>query len=251
MKKLIFILTICVNINLNAQEYFVSAKGGLNVREAPNTNSNIIGRLVFEQKVTIESYTREKLSINDTDKETGVSEIIEGEWVEVFYESGGLKGFVFDGFLMTKGRVSDYEDYRVIVNDADELGEIINIYDKHKIASKDATQVENYDGGGYFFGIYDGYLIIDYGSGPDRYFELFDLSKQQLIFSSDYYNISIKDSKVYFDTIVEIENEKDKPKCPQEVIDSVFPFGYSEKVIYHINSGSLERTGNFTCRNFP
>tara|TARA_S200000501_G_C20750106_1_gene711247 strand:- start:453 stop:1169 length:717 start_codon:yes stop_codon:yes gene_type:complete len=79
-------------------EYFVSAKSGLNVRERPNSNSNKTGIILYNQKVKILSRSGKKLTINDTDEETGVIKTIEGEWVEVIFGTN-LKGYVFDGFL--------------------------------------------------------------------------------------------------------------------------------------------------------
>ena len=79
-------------------EYYVSAKSGLNVREQPNSNSNKIGIILYNQKVKILSRTGKKLTINDTDKGTGILKTIDGEWVEVIFGTN-LKGYVFDGFL--------------------------------------------------------------------------------------------------------------------------------------------------------
>ena len=91
-------------------EYYVSAKGGLNVREAPNSKK--ITTLLYGEIVRIESKIGEKLIINDTDEETGITYAIEGEWVEIIakrivdYDYNimkdvfkTVKGYVFDGFL--------------------------------------------------------------------------------------------------------------------------------------------------------
>ncbi len=80
------------------REYYVTSKSGLNVREQPYSNSNKKGIILYNQKVKILSRSGEKLIINDTDKETGVTKTIEGEWVKVIYGEN-LKGFVFDGYL--------------------------------------------------------------------------------------------------------------------------------------------------------
>ena len=97
MKKLLLVL-LFVPIVSFGQDYYVSAKGGLNVREAPNSKSRKVATLLYGQNVTIESETGIKLTINDTDKETGITKVVEGEWVEVIFEIN-LKGYVFDGFL--------------------------------------------------------------------------------------------------------------------------------------------------------
>ena len=96
MKNLILLLLI-VPLFSFGQKYYVTAKGGLNVRVAPDLNSAKSGLLLHKQIVTIKSYTGKKLTINDTDKKTGITEEITGEWVEI--NSFDIIGYVFDGFL--------------------------------------------------------------------------------------------------------------------------------------------------------
>ena len=60
-------------------DYYVSAKGGLNVREAPNARAKRLVTLHYGQKITIESKTSVKLKINDIDKKTGITNVVEGE----------------------------------------------------------------------------------------------------------------------------------------------------------------------------
>ena len=79
MKKILLLLLPMVSFG--QMDYYVSAKGGLNVREAPNSNSKKVSTIFYGQKVTIESKTGIKLTINDVDKKTGIAKIIEGEWV--------------------------------------------------------------------------------------------------------------------------------------------------------------------------
>ena len=98
MKKLIPLLLFVPLISFGQMDYFVSAKGGLNVREAPNAKAKKVATLLYGQKVTIESKTGIKLTINDTDKKTGITKVIEGEWVEIS-SIKNVKGYVFNGFL--------------------------------------------------------------------------------------------------------------------------------------------------------
>ena len=65
--------------------------------------------------VSVESETNLKLTISDTDKETGITKSIQGKWVKIaaefflgpgdkgYYEDliepSGVEGYVFDGFL--------------------------------------------------------------------------------------------------------------------------------------------------------
>ena len=105
MKKLILVLFI-VPLFSFGQKYYVSAEGGLNVRVAPNLNSAKAGLLLHKQIVTIKSYTGKKLTINDTDKQTGITKEITGEWVEI--NGFDIKGYVFDGFLKKyEGNLND------------------------------------------------------------------------------------------------------------------------------------------------
>ena len=75
MKKLLLLLLFIPLVSFG-QEYYVSAKGGLNVREAPNSNSKKVAILLYGQNVTIESETGIKLTINDTDKKKRESQKI-------------------------------------------------------------------------------------------------------------------------------------------------------------------------------
>ena len=98
MKKLLLLLLFVPLVSLGQMDYYVSAKGGLNVREAPEAKAKKVATLLYGQKVTIESKTGVKLTLNDTDKKTGILKTIDGEWVEVIFGTN-LKGYVFDGFL--------------------------------------------------------------------------------------------------------------------------------------------------------
>ena len=97
MRKLILFLLFVPLISLS-QDYYVSAKGGLNVREAPEAKAKKVSTLSYGTFVSIESRTAIKLTINDTDKETGVTKVVEGEWVEIVSENN-IVGYVFDGYL--------------------------------------------------------------------------------------------------------------------------------------------------------
>ena len=113
-------------VSFGQTEYYVSAKGGLNVRETPNSKK--VATLLYGEIVRIVSKTGEKLIINDTDEKTGMTKAIEGEWVEIIAEKivdydykmmtdvfEKVKGYVFDGFLK-QPTFSDYikKDYTPI-----------------------------------------------------------------------------------------------------------------------------------------
>ena len=116
IKKLILFLLFVPLVSFG-QEYYVSAKEGLNVREAPDAKAKKIETLLYGQKVTVESETGIKLTINDFDQKSGDTKIIEGEWVKIEYaktfytilgdgdiysdpyEIKKYEGYIFNGFL--------------------------------------------------------------------------------------------------------------------------------------------------------
>ena len=96
-------------------KHVISVKSGLNLRESPDLKSKKIAKIPYGTFVSIKSKTDLKLTIIDTDKETGITKYINGEWVKIgaeFYLSPGdegyamdlidpsfVEGYVFDGFL--------------------------------------------------------------------------------------------------------------------------------------------------------
>jgi hypothetical protein len=99
MKKLILLLLFIPLVSFGQMDYYVSAKGGLNVREAPEAKAKKVSTLLYGTFVSIESRTAIKLTTNDTDKRTGVNKQIEGEWVKIISENN-ISGYVFDGYLV-------------------------------------------------------------------------------------------------------------------------------------------------------
>ena len=63
MKKLSIILLLVPLVSFGQMDYYVSAKGGLNVREAPEAKAKKVATLLYGQKVTIESKTGVKLTL--------------------------------------------------------------------------------------------------------------------------------------------------------------------------------------------
>ena len=99
MKKLILLLLFIPLVSFGQTDYYVSAKGGLNVREAPNSKSKKVSTLLYGTFVSIKLRTAINLTINDTDKETGIKKLIEGKWVKIVSENS-ISGYVFDGYLV-------------------------------------------------------------------------------------------------------------------------------------------------------
>ena len=99
MKKLLLLLLFIPLVSFGQMDYYVSAKGGLNVREAPNSKSKKVSTLLYGTFVSIKLRTAINLTINDTDKETGIKKLIEGKWVKIVSENS-IYGYVFDGYLV-------------------------------------------------------------------------------------------------------------------------------------------------------
>jgi hypothetical protein len=123
MRKLILFLLFVPLISLGQKDYYVTAKGGLNVREAPEAKAKKVSTLSYGTFVSIESRTAIKLIINDTDKETGVTKVVEGEWVKIISENN-IVGYIFDGFLKKyTGKTSiiilKYSNYRLGIDEFD------------------------------------------------------------------------------------------------------------------------------------
>ena len=282
MKKLLAVLLFIPMVSFGQMDYYVSAKGGLNVREAPNSKAKKVVTLLYGQKVTIDSKTGIKLILNDTDKETGITKAIEGEWVEITSEEK-IRGYVFDGFLKGvksgtdfytltiegNSKIYDYNSYKIITTDyshitgyPDSMGEQIKIY------SKDDESVEFTVGDEMdeflFRGIVQGFMILRYGgmsAPPGNWFYVFDLQNQKIVFDGfDNSGYQILNSKIEFYQVIDSPNNSyyaerygkfTKPKC-SEKIRGVHPesIGYTEKFIYDIATQQLERTGVYDCAYF-
>jgi len=276
MKKLLLVLLFIPLVSFGQMDYYVSAKGGLNVREAPNAKAKKVSTILYRQKVTIESKTDIKLIINDTDKETGITKVVEGEWVEI--TSGEkIRGYVFDGFLKGvisgtdfytltiegKSKIYDYDSYQITTTDLityvngfeEKMGEQI------KFLYKDGKSIELEIGNNEesFLGLVGDYMIIidDGMSIPNvNPFSVFDLKNRKYVFYGNYITyFKIVNSKIEFYDIAVSSSEKfTKPKCSSELAElhKQYPrsIGYIEKKIYDIVTQKLESTGVYECAYF-
>lgn len=91
MKNIILLITLITSFNFYSQEYYVSAKSGLNVRNKPSLKAEKIGKLELNEKVKIIEETYEKLKIYDDNKE------IIGYWVKI--KNTNIEGYVFEEYL--------------------------------------------------------------------------------------------------------------------------------------------------------
>lgn len=278
MKKLILLLLMFSVASFGQMDYYVSAKSGLNVREAPNAKAKKLVTLLYGQKITIESKTGIKLTINDVDKKTGITNVVEGEWVEI--SSGKkIKGYVFDGFLkgvisgtdfytltiQGKSKIYDYDSYQIITTyNSDLSGYEDAMGEQIKILSKVDESIEFVIGGeNDFVGLVQGFMIFQDGGmrdPADNTFYIYDLQKQETVFSGFCYGYKIVNSKIEFtqevydkETIKKIKSGLIKLNCSEELekLGKDYPgIGYVEKFIYNITNQQLERTGIFQCAYF-
>ena len=281
MKKLILLLLMFSVASFGQMDYYVSAKSGLNVREAPNAKAKKLVTLLYGQKITIESKTGIKLTINDVDKKTGITNVVEGEWVEI--SSGKkIKGYVFDGFLkgvisgtdfytltiQGKSKIYDYDSYQIITTDnshltgyEDSMGEQIKIFSK--VDDSIEIVIEDTSNPIDFVGLVQGFMITQDGgmrAPEDDVFYVYDLQKKETVFSGFCYGYKIVNSKIEFtqevydkETIKKIKSGLIKLNCSEELekLGKDYPgIGYVEKFIYNITNQQLERTGIFQCAYF-
>lgn len=101
-KILLLLIFVFFTQKSTAQEYFVNAESGLNVRENADINSRKIGKLTHKEKVEIIEKRNNKISITDNNKE------IYGFWFKI--KSKNSSGYVFSKFL-TKSNF--YEEIKI------------------------------------------------------------------------------------------------------------------------------------------
>ena len=97
---LFFLAFIFCLTKINAETKFVWATNGLNLRTAPNTSSEVIGKLSFGDSLTILETTELKytnLLINKTDQEKHPI-FLTSYWVKIRFN--GKEGFVINGYLL-------------------------------------------------------------------------------------------------------------------------------------------------------
>lgn len=102
--QFVVISMLLFSSTMRAQEYFVNAKSGLNVRESNELSSEKVAKIPFGVIVEKVADTNETLTVNDNGKK------VIGKWVKIKYNNYGYlvsketthferEGFVFDGYL--------------------------------------------------------------------------------------------------------------------------------------------------------
>lgn len=141
-----------------------------------------------------------------------------------------------------------YEDY--VVNTQRHIeynGDVVSITDKTTNGFIEIGKEESC----FFVGIYQHYAIIDEGTGQMRTLSIYDISQQEMIFTTSYVNeITLKKSELFFDDKVEIEDQTKIPECSKELQEIEYGIGYVEHFIYSFEQNELTRTGKYECCYF-
>ena len=152
--------------------------------------------------------------------------------------------------IISYGQITDEENYDIVYNDSlykitstpKEMGEIFTIFNK-----KDKTSF-TIDQSLYFIDVYRNYMITDEGSGSIRGMRIYNLINKKEIFSAEYVgDVEILKNKIHFKYIVEIENNSEKPVCPQKIIDIGYGLCYLEELIYDLDGNKFTATGKYEC----
>lgn len=107
MKKIHLLLLIVISLNVSAQteSYFVAARGGLGLRERPDTTSKVLDKIPYSTKITMIQTEEEWMPVS--------LEGINGYWRKVKYNN--KTGYVADCYLFTqpppKATIKDMSGY--------------------------------------------------------------------------------------------------------------------------------------------
>jgi len=104
MNKIIYLIFFLFLITpVKAEEYYCWSISGLNIRETPSPEGNILGKLLFGQKVDIDLRNQEYSNYYEDIFLTGIKEDnsadikFKGAWLKL--ELNGITGYVFSGYL--------------------------------------------------------------------------------------------------------------------------------------------------------
>jgi len=93
MKKIIALLLLAVPLSMAAQEslglFYVALKGGLSIREKPETGAAVIGKIPYGTKISVLQPPNEIKPIT--------TEGIQGQWKLVKY--GGKSGYIINSYV--------------------------------------------------------------------------------------------------------------------------------------------------------
>lgn len=149
-----------------------------------------------------------------------------------------------------------FKEYSVFTkNDDEDAGENIKVYkgstcDPKK--SKKILDLKN-DMGRWFAGLYESYLFVDNGTGPDgRVMEIYDLLKKKLIYSASY--SSKEDPRIRNDNLIfykDLEGLVDKEElhCPdaKKFLLQSLGYGFEQKTEVDLKSMSEKAIDKISC----
>jgi hypothetical protein len=153
-----------------------------------------------------------------------------------------------------------YRKWAVIVSPTEDVGENIKVI--AKLAAGDETFLADLKkapvhfkmpaGDNFFFGVYDNFMFIDSGTGPDpRGLDVIDLAQKKNVFSGSYSSpISLdKGERLVYYVEVDEKKLKKKPDCPEaeEWKQNQLGIAYEEKVSLDLKTMKMARSGQLRC----
>jgi hypothetical protein len=144
--------------------------------------------------------------------------------------------------------VYQYEEYVVITKKHKEYnGDVVSV--RNKITNSYLEVGTKYSC--FFSGLHKKYLIIDEGTGQMRTLKIYDLIKEEMIFTTDYVgDLTISEGTLLFNAQVEIEDKSKIPECTKELQAMEYGIGYVEDLIYSFEKNELTRTEHYDCCYF-
>lgn len=202
MKKIrciLIFLILFVNVSLQAERYYVWAPSGLNVRESPQKDGKIIGRLDFGEfiekdflDIEVESDDPYKISeigiksqiIPEEDGKKVKKPAIKiiGNFVEILYK--GKKGFVFSGYLSrlpTFKVIEKSKDHTIFESEIEYLKRVFDSKNNFKL---DSINNGNYTPYGENFGSRIYYVTDNNGKGIHYHLCFYDFTINEILLFS-------------------------------------------------------------------
>ena len=141
-----------------------------------------------------------------------------------------------------------YKDFDVQVSPHEESnGYRIKVYSRK--TGKTLTYGKEY--GGFFQGIFNDCIIIDYGTGQIREVRIFNLQTGKQLFRHIYVGeLKLSGKRLCFKDKVTIREKNRRPSCPKELEGLEYGIGYTEKMYFDMQKKTLVRTGNYECTYF-
>ncbi len=153
-----------------------------------------------------------------------------------------------------------YRKWAVIVTPTEDVGEDIKVIAKLTAADetfladlkKAPIQFKMPEGDNFFYGVYDDFMFVDSGTGPDpRGLDVIDLAQKKNVFSGSYSSPIALDKGGRLVYYVEVDEKKlkTKPDCPEaeEWKQNQLGVAYEEKVSLDLKTMRMIRSGQLRC----